>query len=86
MRDQKAVSVPAAVAAMALLWDARFRGYEGDTDGELRRLVDAIVAGDELVFSQRMEGSSGLASAGFSGGATRQGPELDGSFLKEIGH
>ena len=59
---------------------------KGNTDGELRRLVDAIVAGDELVFSQRMEASSGRASAGFSGGATRQGPELGGSFLKEIGH
>ncbi len=58
-----------------------FVATKGNSDLDLRRLVDAIVAGDDSLFSQLMD-----ASASFSGGATRLGPELGGSFLKEIGH
>ena len=63
---------------MAWPWDARIRGYEGPFGSGF---VDAIVAGDDSLFSQLMD-----ASASFSGGATRLGQELGGSFLKEIGH
>ncbi len=59
---------------------------QGNSDQELRRLVDAIVADEESVFAQLIDGSAGLAKAEFSGGATRQGKDLDQYFLNEIGH
>lgn len=58
----------------------------GNSDQEVRRLVDANVANADPLFSQIMETSVGLATAGFSEGATRQEPELRGSFREEIGH
>ncbi len=50
----------------------------------LRQLVDAIVANDGALFSKLVRGSSALATASFSQGATRQMPSP--SFIKEIGH
>jgi hypothetical protein len=47
-------------------------------------LVDAIVANDRSLFSKLLDGSSALATASFSQGATRQGAES--CFIKEIGH
>ena len=52
----------------------------------LRRLVDAIVANDGVLFSRLIDTSPTLATASFSQGATRQGPSPSQSFLKEIGH
>lgn len=52
----------------------------------LRELVDTIIANDAALFSTRMAGSSALATASFSQGATRQGPSASACFLEEIGH
>lgn len=57
-----------------------------NSEQSLRRLVDAIVANDGALFSKLMDGSSALAAASFSQGATRQGPSLSPYFIKEIGH
>jgi Ankyrin repeats (many copies) len=59
---------------------------EGPSVQSLRRLVDAIVANDAALFSRLMDGSSALATASFSHGATRQGPSPSPCFIKEIGH
>ncbi|MBI3209128.1 MAG: ankyrin repeat domain-containing protein [Candidatus Solibacter usitatus] len=58
----------------------------GTLEQSLRRLVDAIVDGDDTLFSRLMDESSALATASFSLGATRQGPTPSLCFLKEIGH
>ncbi|MDQ6678352.1 MAG: ankyrin repeat domain-containing protein [Acidobacteriota bacterium] len=49
-------------------------------------MVDAILANDGALFSKLMDGSSALAAASFSEGATRQGPSASPYFIKEIGH
>ena len=54
------------------------------SEQSLRRLVDAIVANDDALFSKLMDGSPALATASFSPGATRQSPRPN--FIKEIGH
>jgi hypothetical protein len=56
------------------------------SEPSLRQLIDAIVANDSAMFSRLMDGSSALATASFSQGATRQGPSPGASFIKEIGH
>ncbi len=53
-------------------------------EDSLRKLVDAIVANDRVLFSRLMNESPALAAASFSYGATRQAAKP--SFLKEIGH
>ena len=62
----------------------------GTLEQSLRRLVDAIVDNDGACFSRLMDGSSALATASFSQGATRQGPSPGPGpspcFIKEIGH
>jgi hypothetical protein len=58
----------------------------GTLEQSLRRLVDAIVDNDGARFSSLMDGSSALATASFSQGATRQGPSRSPCFIKEIGH
>ena len=62
----------------------------GTSKQSLRRLVDAIVDNDGALFSRLMNGSSALATASFSQGATRQGPSPGPGpspcFIKEIGH
>jgi ankyrin repeat protein len=56
-------------------------------DESLRKLVDAIVANREVVFSRIIEASPALATATFQHGATRQGSSSPGSnFLVQIGH
>jgi hypothetical protein len=58
-----------------------------ETSGEsLRQLVDAIVANDDTLFSKLIQGSSALATASFSQGATRQAPSPSLNFIKEAGH
>jgi hypothetical protein len=52
----------------------------------LRKFVDAIVANDGALFSKLIDESPALATATFSQGATRQGPNSSLSFLQEIGH
>jgi len=59
---------------------------EGTSEQSLRRLVDAIVVNDGTLFSRLLGGSSALATAAFSQGATRQGPNPSQGFIKEIGH
>jgi hypothetical protein len=54
------------------------------SEQSLRRLVHAIVADDGALFSKLIDGSSALATASFSEGATRQSPSPN--FIKEIGH
>jgi hypothetical protein len=56
----------------------------GDRDFRLRRLVDAIVAGDGVLFSQLLGSSPELAAVSFSLGATRQNSTP--CFIEEIGH
>ena len=60
------------------------------SEQSLRQLVDAIVANDGALFSKLIDGSSALATASFSEGATRGGPSGGPShspcFIKEIGH
>ena len=56
------------------------------TEDLLRRLVDAIVVNDGGLFSRLIDGSSALAKASFSQGATRQGLGPSACFIKEIGH
>jgi hypothetical protein len=58
----------------------------GNSEQSLRRLVGAIVANDGILFSKLIDGSSALATASFSWGATRQGPSPSACFIKEIGH
>lgn len=58
----------------------------GTSEQSLRRLVDAIVANDGGLFCELIDGSSALATASFSQGATRQVPSPSPCFLKEIGH
>lgn len=50
----------------------------------LRKLVDAIVANDGVLFTALLDGYITLATASFTEGATRQAPGP--SFIKEIGH
>ncbi len=57
----------------------------GALEQSLRRLVDAIVDNDGARFSRLLDGSSALATASFSQGATRQGPSPSRCFIKEIG-
>ena len=59
---------------------------EGTSEQSLRRLIDAIVGDDGKLFSKLLGGSSALATATFSQGATRQGPSPSPCFIKEIGH
>ena len=59
---------------------------EGTLEQALRALVDAMVDNDGALFSRLMDGSSALAIASFSQGATRQGPSPSPCFIKEIGH
>jgi hypothetical protein len=59
---------------------------EAPSEQSLRRLIDSIVADDNKLFSTLLGGSSTLAMATFSQGATRQGPSLGACFIKEIGH
>ena len=47
---------------------------------------DIVVANDGTLFSKLLGGSSALAAASFSQGATRQGPSPSPCFIKEIGH
>ncbi|MCX6590150.1 MAG: ankyrin repeat domain-containing protein [Acidobacteria bacterium] len=54
-------------------------------DHSLRRLVDAIVAGDHLLFAQLLKESPTLAMASFSQGATRQGSAVNTHFIEAIG-
>ncbi len=54
------------------------------SDQSLRRLVDAIVANDDSLFSKLIDGSPALATASFAKGATRQA--ATSCFIKEIGH
>jgi len=56
----------------------------GTPEQSLRRLVDAIVGGDDALFSRLIGQSAALATASFSQGATRQSPSP--CFLEEIGH
>ena len=49
-------------------------------------MVDAIVAGDGVRFSQLLTKNPALARASFSQGATRQGLNPRTQFIKEIGH
>ena len=53
------------------------------SEEDLRRLVDAIVADDDALFSQMLIASPALATARFSQGATRQ--DASRNFLAEIG-
>lgn len=53
-------------------------------DAPLRRLVDAIVANHQALFSQALADSPELATATFAAGATRQSASV--YFLPEIGH
>lgn len=57
---------------------------EAPSEQSLRRLMDSIVADDTKLFSTLLGGSSTLAIACFSQGATRQGSIP--YFIKEIGH
>ena len=57
---------------------------EGTSEQSLRRLIDAIVGDDGKLFSKLLGGSSALATASFSQGATRQSSST--CFIKEIGH
>jgi hypothetical protein len=59
---------------------------EATSDRSLRRLIDAIVGDDGKLFSALLGGSSALAIASFSQGATRQGSSPSPCFIKEIGH
>jgi hypothetical protein len=56
------------------------------SEQSLRRLVETIVANDCVFFSKLIAGSSALATASFSHGATRQGPRPSPCFIEEIGH
>ncbi len=56
----------------------------GTSEQALRKLVDAIVDNDGALFLRLMAGSSALATASFSQGATRTSPSP--CFIKEIGH
>lgn len=56
------------------------------SEQSLRRLVDAIVAGDATLFSKLLGESPALAAASFFQGATRQDPSPSPRFIKEIGH
>lgn len=58
----------------------------GTSEQALRKLVDAIVANDGALFSKLMAGSSALATASFSHGASREGSSPSPCFIKEIGH
>ena len=64
------------------------RNMDGGTlEQSLRRLVDAIVAHDEALFSRMLAQSpSTLATASFSHGANREGPNPSPYFIKELGH
>jgi hypothetical protein len=64
------------------------RNMDGGTlEQSLRRLIDAIVVNDDVLFSSVLDwSSSALAGASFSEGATRQGPNAGPYFIKEIGH
>src|SRR3984885_10871149 len=59
---------------------------EGTAEQSLRRLIDAIVSDDGKLFSKLLGGSSALATASFSQGATREEASLSLYFIKEIGH
>ncbi len=59
---------------------------EGTSQQSLRRLIDAIVRDDTMLFSNLLGGSSALAIATFSHGATGQGPDPSACLIKEIGH
>jgi hypothetical protein len=54
------------------------------SEPSLRRLVDAIVSGDDKLFATLLGQSPALAAECFSQGATRQDPASN--FLEEIGH
>ena len=58
----------------------------GTSEQSLRKFVNAIVANDGALFSKLIDGSSALATASFSQGATSQGPSPSPWFIKEIGH
>jgi ankyrin repeat protein len=58
----------------------------GTSEQSLRRLVNAIVANHDAVFSKLIEELPALATTSFSDGATRQGPSPSPNFIKEIGH
>ena len=58
----------------------------GTSEQSLRRFVDAIVANDGVLFSKLIDGSSALATASFSQGATRLEPSPSPCFINEIGH
>jgi hypothetical protein len=59
---------------------------EVTSEQALRRLIDAIVADDGKVFSKLLGGSSALAIASSSQGATRHDSSPSPCFIKEIGH
>ena len=59
---------------------------ERTSEQSLRRLVDAIVTDDAMLFSRLLGGSPALAAAMFSQGAARQGPSSNPCFIQEIGH
>jgi hypothetical protein len=58
--------------------------HKAASEYSLRRLVDAIVSGDDKLFSTLLGQSPALAAECFSQGATRQGPASN--FIEEIGH
>lgn len=61
------------------------RNMDAETSEQsLRRLVDAIVSDDAVLFSRLLGESSALATASFTEGATRQ--DASPSFIDEIGH
>ena len=56
------------------------------TPHSLRKLVDAIVDGNNDIFSRLMDEWPALASASFSPGVERQVTRPGTNFIKEIGH
>jgi len=64
----------------------RGKSLGATTDQSLRKLVDAIVANHNAVFSRMIGDSPALVTATFRQGATRQGSSPGSNFLVQIGH